>query len=164
DPHQWAEKYNTGNTWSGKDFHRAAAYDPACSLSDDAIKAAETLDKFKTMFRGKPPADFLASEADKLPDAARVVFVLGALEPRLSGEERSAADGALGRREGSLRRAPGRQDVRDHRGGLRRARRGRDWNESGDHAGAEEGRSAEAGQAAQGQEARGSPPDVEDGC
>src|SRR5262249_30987644 len=65
DPKIWAEKLSTGFTWNGHEYHRAASYDPACSFSDDAIKAYETLDKFKTAYRGKPAADYLADEADK---------------------------------------------------------------------------------------------------
>ena len=81
EPKLFAQKLFTGNVFDGKTFHRAAGYDPTYSLSDEALKALATLEKFKATYRGNKPGDYLVAEAEKLVDAAMTAFVQAVLEP-----------------------------------------------------------------------------------
>jgi hypothetical protein len=88
EPKELAERLYAGHSWTGKEYQPVAGFDPGYSLSDDSIKAWETLGKFKDLYRGSKAADYLAAEADKLDPAQKTSFVnsklaaiCGAAEP-----------------------------------------------------------------------------------
>ncbi len=81
EPHDWALKLSSGYVFDGKGFHKGANFDPAYSLSDESIRANDALSKFRQVYLGCRPADYLAREAEKLGDAARAAFVAAKLTP-----------------------------------------------------------------------------------
>ena len=85
DPKEFADKLNGGQLYTGKDYKPAPGYDPAYSLSDEAIKAYTTLEKFKDLYKGNKPGEYLATEAEKLVEAQRTAYVNNTLTALVGG-------------------------------------------------------------------------------
>jgi Domain of unknown function (DUF4157) len=75
DPKEHAERLYTGHTWLGKEYKLSASFDASLSLSDESIRARETLDRLKALYRGNRAGDYLVAEAEKLDEAQKTSFI-----------------------------------------------------------------------------------------
>ena len=75
DPKEFAERLYTGHSWLGKNYKPSASFDASFSLSDEGIRARETLDKFNALYRGNRAGDYLVAEAEKLDEAQKTSFI-----------------------------------------------------------------------------------------
>lgn len=88
EPKEFVDKVLGGQIWDGAGFRRAAVFDPAYVLDDEALRAEDALERVRLLYRGCRPADYLVRVVEREgEEAKRHALAHTLVEPLCKGYE-----------------------------------------------------------------------------